>query len=394
MLVIEEAHRLLANVDPSSAGDNTARAQAVESFSNLLAEIRAYGQGIVVVDQVPTKLAPDVIKNTNLKIAHRIVDEADRKVLAGSMSMSASQMAALASLARGEAAVFGDGDDAPVLVHITGPPQASPSLGVGRQGHGTSPPPRPPVHWGCACTGEDYAAAECVTASELAEQAEIRQGILRIATAALRASSDGELSSSELVQALRRDAAPHNREDLVIGCLAARGAEWLADIVGGTPVMAVPPHPRVRRDAAPAAHRHPQSPRPRPRRQLRHRLAAAVPAGGAGPAPAGHRPIPELQHNLHRRPGRVLPVPASRRKHPATPRRAERLEGRPHPRRVRPAATRRRWQHASPRSHPRSSARMTSPRRGEPPPCASRSKRWPPSHPRGHRGHASNSSAA
>ncbi len=61
---------------------------AVESFSNLLAEIRAYGQGIVVLDQVPTKLAPDVIKNTNLKIAHRIVDEADRKVLAGSMAMS------------------------------------------------------------------------------------------------------------------------------------------------------------------------------------------------------------------------------------------------------------------------------------------------------------------
>ena len=232
VLVIEEAHRLLANVDANSASDNTARAQAVESFSNLLAEIRAYGQGIVVVDQVPTKLAPDVIKNTNLKIAHRIVDEADRKVLAGSMSMSASQMAALASLARGEAAVFGDGDDAPVLVHVSGPPQTSPTARAGAKDTGTRPPPRPPVHWGCACTGEDYAAAECVTASGLAEQTEIRQGVLRIATAALRASGDGELSSSELVQAIRRDAAPHDREELVIGCLAARGAEWLADTWG------------------------------------------------------------------------------------------------------------------------------------------------------------------
>ena len=233
VLVIEEAHRLLANVQAGNADDNTARAQAVESFSNLLAEIRAYGQGIVVVDQVPTKLAPDVVKNTNLKIAHRIVEEADRKVLAGSMSMSASQMAALASLARGEAAVFGDGDDAPVLVHMAGPPQASASLGPAAKDTATSPPARPPVHWGCACTGEDYAAAECVTASELAERAEIRHGILRIATAALRASSDGELSSSEVVQAVRRDAAPHNREGLLVGCLAARGAEWLADIWGG-----------------------------------------------------------------------------------------------------------------------------------------------------------------
>jgi hypothetical protein len=218
-------------VDPGSADDNRARAQAVESFSNLLAEIRAYGQGIVVVDQVPTKLAPDVVKNTNLKIAHRIVEEADRKVLAGSMSMSASQMAALASLARGEAAVFGDGDDAPVLVHMAGPPPASASLGPAAKDTDTSPLPRPPVHWGCACTGENYAAPECVTASDLAEHAEIRQGIQRIATAALRASSDGELSSSELVQAIRRDAQ-HNREDLMIGCLAARGAEWLADIWG------------------------------------------------------------------------------------------------------------------------------------------------------------------
>ena len=231
VLVIEEAHRLLANVDPGSADDNRARAQAVESFSNLLAEIRAYGQGIVVVNQVPTKLAPDVVKNTNLKIAHRIVEEADRKVLAGSMSMSASQMAALASLARGEAAVFGDGDDAPVLVHMAGLPPASAGLGPAAKDTDMSPPPRPPVHWGCACTGENYAASECVTASGLAEQAEIRQGILRIATAALRASSDGGLSSSELVQAIRRDAQ-HNREELVIGCLAARGAEWLADIWG------------------------------------------------------------------------------------------------------------------------------------------------------------------
>jgi hypothetical protein len=232
VLVIEEAHRLLANVDRASASDNTTRAQAVESFSNLLAEIRAYGQGIVVIDQAPAKLAPDVVRNTNLKIAHRIVEEADRKVLAGSMSMSATQMAALASLARGEAAVFGDGDDAPVLIHVAGPPQAPPAPAIVASGTGASPPDRPPLHRGCACTGENYAAAECGTASALAEQAEIRQAILRLATAALRAASGGELSSTEILQAIRRDAAAHDREELVIGCLAARGAEWLADSWG------------------------------------------------------------------------------------------------------------------------------------------------------------------
>ena len=52
-----------------------------ERVVSLLAEVRAYGQGIMIVDQIPTKLAPDVIKNTGLKIAHRIVSGDDRAVL-------------------------------------------------------------------------------------------------------------------------------------------------------------------------------------------------------------------------------------------------------------------------------------------------------------------------
>jgi Helicase HerA, central domain len=233
ILVIEEAHRLLASITNDSGGDNTAKAMAIESFSNLLAEIRAYGQGIVVLDQVPTKLASDVIKNTNLKLAHRIVDEADRKVLAGSMAMSEGQMAGLAILARGEAAVFGDGDDAPLLVRISPPlpPQPTQAL-ASSEGKDMTPTDQPLLHWGCACTGENYAAVECAMASELVEQDEIQQGIARIAAAALQATSVDELSSSELIEAMRRDVARGGREALVIGCLAGRGAEWLADAWG------------------------------------------------------------------------------------------------------------------------------------------------------------------
>src|SRR6202007_2335742 len=83
LLVIEEAHRLLTNVGQrQSEEEANPRGKAVEAFSNLLSEIRAYGQGVIVADQVPVKLAPDVIKNTNLKIVHRIVAEDDRTVLA------------------------------------------------------------------------------------------------------------------------------------------------------------------------------------------------------------------------------------------------------------------------------------------------------------------------
>ena len=37
-------------------------------------------KGFLIADQVPTKLAPDTLKNTNLKIVHRIVMKEDRAV--------------------------------------------------------------------------------------------------------------------------------------------------------------------------------------------------------------------------------------------------------------------------------------------------------------------------
>ena len=58
LLVIEEAHRLLTNVSRNTNQEQSdPRGKAVETFTNLLSEIRAYGQGIIIADQVPTKLA-------------------------------------------------------------------------------------------------------------------------------------------------------------------------------------------------------------------------------------------------------------------------------------------------------------------------------------------------
>jgi len=122
LMVIEEAHRLLTNAGPQmSAEEGNPRAKAVETFANLLSEIRAYGQGIIVADQVPVKLAPEIMKNTNLKIAHRIVSADDRTALAGAMAMNERQARSLATLTIGQAAVFSTGDDAPVMLKV---PQA------------------------------------------------------------------------------------------------------------------------------------------------------------------------------------------------------------------------------------------------------------------------------
>ncbi|MGD2116255.1 MAG: DUF87 domain-containing protein, partial [Acidobacteriota bacterium] len=131
LLVIEEAHRLLTNVAAGGREEEASpRAKAVETFSNLLSEIRAYGQGVVVADQVPVKLAPDVIKNTNLKIAHRVVARDDRETLAGAMVMNEAQAWSLATLGRGDVIVFAENDDAPLLVHV---PKAKPDEVPGEQ---------------------------------------------------------------------------------------------------------------------------------------------------------------------------------------------------------------------------------------------------------------------
>lgn len=221
VLVIEEAHRLLAAVTAEAGSDTSARRAAVESFANLLAEVRAYGEGIVVIDQVPTKLVSDVLKNTGLKLAHRTVDAEERRALAGAMAMDAGQEAALASLDRGVLAAFSDGDDAPVLVRVPPPHPYTPSTVPAEL-----PPPR---HRGCVCSGPWVDADECDVSAALVDSPDVRDEVLRIATAGLRARSVAELTGSELMQSVRASLAPGTRDDLLLGCLSARAAEWLAE---------------------------------------------------------------------------------------------------------------------------------------------------------------------
>jgi hypothetical protein len=119
LVVVEEAHRLLQNISTQvdTEGSNV-KGHAVETFTNMLAEIRAYGQGMLIVDQIPSKLAPDAIKNTNLKLVHRLIAEDDRRALGGAMNMDEDQMRYLIALPPGRAAVYSEGADHPYLVRV------------------------------------------------------------------------------------------------------------------------------------------------------------------------------------------------------------------------------------------------------------------------------------
>jgi hypothetical protein len=112
LLVVEEAHRLLRNVPDGPA------AAAVELFGSLLAEIRAYGEGVLVVEQIPAKILTDVIKNTALKVMHRLPAADDREAVGATMNLRPEQSELVVSLPPGVAAVTVDGMDRPVLVGL------------------------------------------------------------------------------------------------------------------------------------------------------------------------------------------------------------------------------------------------------------------------------------
>jgi DNA helicase HerA-like ATPase len=96
--VIEEAHRVMMKCDnPEMPQYKTAM-----MFSNMLSEIRAYGEGMLLVDQVPTRLIPDAIKNTNTKITHRLVAEDDVKAVAEAMGITKEQRMIIPKLLVGQ----------------------------------------------------------------------------------------------------------------------------------------------------------------------------------------------------------------------------------------------------------------------------------------------------
>lgn len=119
LVVVEEAHRLLKNPAQDVSGIGNPQAVAATMFAEMLAEIRAYGQGLLLVDQVPSKLIPDAIKNTNCKIVHRMVAQDDRAIMASCMALRPDQQDVIAVLSRGQAIVCSDDDDAASWIKVS-----------------------------------------------------------------------------------------------------------------------------------------------------------------------------------------------------------------------------------------------------------------------------------
>ena len=120
VLVLEEAHRLLKNVSTERQSEmmGNPKGKAVETFCNVVAEMRALGQGVVVVEQVPSKIAPDVLKNTSTKVAHRIVSGDDQALLASTLGLPTEEASYLSLLETGRALCHKEGMSRPAEVAV------------------------------------------------------------------------------------------------------------------------------------------------------------------------------------------------------------------------------------------------------------------------------------
>lgn len=120
LLVIEEAHRLLKNIETERISETSGnpKGKAVEHFTNMIAEMRSYGQGVIVAEQIPTKLAPDVIKNSSTKIVQRIVSADDQQVIANTIGITGNDAIQLGFLRTGYAYCHKEGMTLPTPVKI------------------------------------------------------------------------------------------------------------------------------------------------------------------------------------------------------------------------------------------------------------------------------------
>ncbi len=117
--VLEEAHNILKRTS-SEQSTETANllGKSVEMIANAIAEMRTYGEGFVIVDQAPGLLDMSTIRNTNTKIIMRLPDLGDRELVGKAANLNEDQIAELAKLPCGVAAIYQNEWVQPVLCKV------------------------------------------------------------------------------------------------------------------------------------------------------------------------------------------------------------------------------------------------------------------------------------
>ena len=116
--VLEEAH-IIMPINSREYSDNMVTSADVEVshiISNLLAEIRYFGEGMIIAEQSPSKIIPDVLINTSTKIIKRLSFGHDIEYISEAIGLNEEQKEFLLSLSKEESIVYLSGASKPMYI--------------------------------------------------------------------------------------------------------------------------------------------------------------------------------------------------------------------------------------------------------------------------------------
>lgn len=114
VLFIEEAHNIIAPTSYQTGESIDPKISATSFIVKMLAEVRALGEGIVIADQLPSAMAPEVMKNTVSKIVFKMMSGDDREIVGSTMMASGTQLEKMPTYDKGWCLYFGEGMQKPL----------------------------------------------------------------------------------------------------------------------------------------------------------------------------------------------------------------------------------------------------------------------------------------
>ncbi len=118
-IFIEEAHNIIAPTSQQSSSETVdPKVSATAYIIKMLAEVRALREAIVIADQLPTALAPEVTKNTGLKLIHRLIAQDDRELIGSAVSATPLQLEQVANFSMGKSLIYYEKTKKPFEVQV------------------------------------------------------------------------------------------------------------------------------------------------------------------------------------------------------------------------------------------------------------------------------------
>ena len=106
VILIDEAHVLLGGKSSNKSEGADSQGTTIKALQDMIAEIRSFGTSIIIADQSPSKVSSEVIANTDIKIAFRLVQSDEKNIIADSTNMKEHVKQQLSRLETGEAFAY------------------------------------------------------------------------------------------------------------------------------------------------------------------------------------------------------------------------------------------------------------------------------------------------